>query len=60
MTAPMKPIPISAAERIAKSYGQDQVVIIARRVGEEPEPCGEHVTTLWPEQGTLRCRSPHR
>lgn len=45
MTTPMKPIPISAAERIAKSYGYDQVVIIARRVGEEPEPCGEHVTT---------------
>ncbi|QBR35727.1 hypothetical protein ETW23_05810 [Leisingera sp. NJS201] len=41
----MKPIPISAAERIAKSYGYDQVVIIARRVGEKPAPCGEHVTT---------------
>ena len=41
----MKRIPISAAERIAKEYGYDQVVIIARRVGEAPEPNGEHVTT---------------
>lgn len=41
----MKPIPISAAERIAKEYGYDQVVIIARKVGEAPEPHGEHVTT---------------
>ncbi|KII12609.1 hypothetical protein OO25_17170 [Phaeobacter sp. S60] len=38
----MKPIPVSAAERIAKSYGYDQVVIIARRVGDAG---GEHVTT---------------
>lgn len=36
----MRPIPISAAEQIAKKYGYDQVVIIARAVGE-----GEHVTT---------------
>ena len=36
----MKPIPISAAERVAKAYGYDQVVIIARKVGQ-----GEHVTT---------------
>lgn len=41
----MKPIPISAAERIAKKYGYDQVIIIARRVGDDPEPHGEHVTT---------------
>lgn len=41
----MKRIPISAAERIAKEYGYDQVVIIARKVGEHPEPHGEHVTT---------------
>ena len=45
MTVPMKPIPISAAEQIAKRYGYDQVVIIARRVGDDPEPCGEHLTT---------------
>lgn len=36
----MKAIPISAAERIAKLYGYDQVIIVARSVGE-----GEHVTT---------------
>lgn len=36
----MRPIPISAAERIAKSYGYDQIVVIGRKVGE-----GEHVTT---------------
>lgn len=41
----MKEIPISAARKIAEDYGYDQVVIIARRVGEEPDPCGEHVTT---------------
>ncbi len=38
----MKPIPIAAAERIAKDYGYDQVVIIARKVGEDG---GEHCTT---------------
>lgn len=37
-----KPIPIAAAQRIAKDYGYDQVVIMARKVG----PDGiEHVTT---------------
>ncbi len=36
----MKPIPISAAKRIAGKYDYDQVVVIARKVGE-----GEHVTT---------------
>jgi hypothetical protein len=41
----MKRIPISAAERIAKDYGYDQVVIIARKVGDDPEPHGEHCTT---------------
>lgn len=41
----MKPIPIAAAERIAKEYGYDQVVIIARKVGDDPDPHGEHVTT---------------
>ena len=38
----MKRIPISAAERIAREYGYDQVVIIARKVGEGG---GEHMTT---------------
>lgn len=41
----MKAIPISAAEQIAKQYGYDQVVIIARKVGDDPEPHGEHCTT---------------
>jgi hypothetical protein len=36
----MKPIPVSAAERIAKAYGYDQVVIVARAIDQ-----GEHVTT---------------
>lgn len=42
---PMKEIPISAAKEIAKKYGYDQVLIYARRVGEAPDPCGEHMTT---------------
>lgn len=41
----MRDIPIAAAEKIAKSYGYDQVVIMARRVGNEPHPHGEHITT---------------
>lgn len=36
----MKPIPISAAKQIAEKYGYDQVIVIARAVGE-----GEHCTT---------------
>lgn len=36
----MKPIPISAAKQIAEEYDYDQVVVIARKVGQ-----GEHVTT---------------
>lgn len=36
----MKAIPISAAEKVAKEFGYDQIVIIGRKVGE-----GEHVTT---------------
>lgn len=42
---PMFPIPVSVAREVADRYGYDQVVIIARRVGEPPDPCGEHVTT---------------
>lgn len=42
---PRKPIPISAVERIAKDYGYDQVVVIARRVDEPDTNGGEHVTT---------------
>ena len=46
----MKPIPISAAEAIAKRYGYHQVVIIARTVDTKGEHAyaakgGEHVTT---------------
>jgi hypothetical protein len=41
----MRPIPIKAAERIAKEYGYDQVVVYARKVSEGPEPHGEHMTT---------------
>jgi len=38
----MKPIPVDAAKRIADEFGYDQVVIVARRVGENG---GEHCTT---------------
>jgi hypothetical protein len=38
----MKRIPIKAAEEIAKTYGYDQVIVMARKVGENG---GEHVTT---------------
>ena len=38
----MKPIPISAAKVVADRFGYDQVVIVARKVGEGG---GEHVTT---------------
>lgn len=41
----MKRIPITAAKRIAKDYGYDQVVIYARKVGADPNPHGEHMTT---------------
>lgn len=41
----MRPIPISAAKKIAKDYGYDQVIVYARKVGESPEPHGEHLTT---------------
>jgi hypothetical protein len=41
----MKRIPIGAARDIAEKYGYDQVVIYARKVGEEPDPHGEHMTT---------------
>ena len=38
----MKPIPIATARDILDQFGYDQVVIIARKVGENG---GEHVTT---------------
>ena len=43
---PMKPIPISAARKISEDFGYDQVIIIARRVGQDPDQHGEHVTTF--------------
>lgn len=41
----MKPIPITQAKIIADLYGYDQVIIIARKVGESHQEHGEHVTT---------------
>lgn len=38
----MKEIPISAAKKIAIDYGYDQVVVYARKVGDNG---GEHMTT---------------
>ena len=38
----MIPIPISKAKEIADEYGYDQVIIIARHVGDSG---GEHCTT---------------
>lgn len=38
----MQAIPIHAAKTIAEDYGYDQVIIIARKVGEGG---GEHCTT---------------
>lgn len=40
---PMKPIPLAAAQRIAKDYGYHQVVIMARVAGSLDS--GEHITT---------------
>lgn len=41
----MQRIPIAAAERIAKEYGYDQVIIYVRKVGEDPASHGEYMTT---------------
>lgn len=38
----MKPIPVDAARQVAESYGYDQVIIVARKVGDGG---GEHCTT---------------
>lgn len=46
---PMTPIPIEAGKQIAFNYGYDQVVILARRVGEG-EGSGEHITTYGIDQ----------
>lgn len=42
---PMRRIPIRASREVAERYGYDQIVIYARRVGADPEPSGEHMTT---------------
>jgi hypothetical protein len=49
-----KRIPISAAAGIAKTYGYDQVIIIARKVGEDPAPHGEHCTTYGVDKENCR------
>lgn len=41
----LKPIPIDAAKRVADQYGYDQVIVFGRRVGDAPNPHGEHLTT---------------
>jgi bisphosphoglycerate-dependent phosphoglycerate mutase len=41
----MKRIPIKAAQEVAEKYGYDQVMIYARKVGDAPDPHGEHMTT---------------
>lgn len=41
----MKRIPIAVAKKIAKDYGYDQILIYGRKVGKNPEPHGEHITT---------------
>ena len=41
----MKRIPIVAARDIAEKYGYDQVIIYARKVGDDPDAHGEHMTT---------------
>lgn len=38
----MKPIPVKEADLLACQYGYDQVIIIARKVGDNS---GGHVTT---------------
>ncbi len=50
----MKPIPISAAEKIAKQYGYDQVIILGRVVTVSDNPGGEHMTTYG--RNRVHCR----
>lgn len=42
---PRRRIPIVAARRIAEEYGYDQVIIYARKCGDDPDPHGEWMTT---------------
>jgi len=41
-SVPMKEVPIEAAKRIANEYGYEQVIVYARKTGENG---GEHMTT---------------
>ncbi len=45
MVVGMRRISIIAARKIAKDYGYDQVIIYARKIGDDPDPHGEHLTT---------------
>ena len=38
-------VPIKKARDIAREFGYDQVIILARLIGEDPEPYGCWVTT---------------
>ena len=38
-------IPIYAAERLARDYGYDQIVVIGRKIDTDSTPGHEHVTT---------------
>ena len=51
MRKPVKPIPIVAARNVAEQYGYDQVIIIARRVGDDGV---EHCTTYG--RDAVNCR----
>lgn len=44
-TSKLKRIPIKRAEEIAKTYGYDQVIVIARKVGQGQVMRGEWITT---------------
>ena len=35
-----------AARLVARLFGYDQVLIVGRRVGNDPDPHGEHVTSF--------------
>jgi hypothetical protein len=50
----VKPIPIHAARHIAEFYGYDQVVIVARKVGDDG---GEHVTTYGRDEANCEVAS---
>ena len=41
----LEEIPISAAKEVAEKYGYDQVVILARRCHDTPDPHGSWATT---------------